>query len=110
MGMPFPNPTDPELCERMRYLDASTSGLAKSPQPAGQLQAPDDTLIACACWNRSVKVTLGMWPRQCDCTLEGSRFLSRLTARQSYVAGAQSGRFRWHAELATLLWEQRFRL
>lgn len=22
VGMPYPNPTDPELCERMRFLDA----------------------------------------------------------------------------------------
>ena len=21
LGMPYPNPTDPELCERMRYLE-----------------------------------------------------------------------------------------
>ena len=48
MGMPFPNPTDPELCERMRYLDASTSGPPQSLQPAGQLQTPDDVPAACA--------------------------------------------------------------
>ena len=38
MGMPFPNPTDPELCERMRYLDASANHPADPLQPEGQLQ------------------------------------------------------------------------
>ena len=32
MGMPFPNPVDPELCERMRFLDAAVSMSAKQPQ------------------------------------------------------------------------------
>ena len=32
MGMPFPNPADPELCERMRFLDAAVSKSAKQPQ------------------------------------------------------------------------------
>ncbi|CAK0764311.1 hypothetical protein CVIRNUC_003145 [Coccomyxa viridis] len=32
MGMPFPNPADPELCERMRFLDTTASKSAKQPQ------------------------------------------------------------------------------
>ena len=41
MGMPFPNPTDPELCERMRYLDASASHPAETRQPVGQPSIPE---------------------------------------------------------------------
>lgn len=38
MGMPFPNPTDPELCERMRFLDTAASSTTKSMQHAGEAQ------------------------------------------------------------------------
>ena len=32
MGMPFPNPVDPELCERVRFLNSTASKSAKQPQ------------------------------------------------------------------------------
>ena len=42
MGMPYPNPTDLELCERMRYLDASTYRPAQSLLPVGQPRSSGD--------------------------------------------------------------------
>ena len=47
MGMPFPNPTDAELCERMRYLDAGASAPADSAQPAGQQHTPERHAVTC---------------------------------------------------------------
>jgi chromosome transmission fidelity protein 1 len=38
VGMPFPNPTDPELCERMRFMDncaASIPAASTASMPAG---------------------------------------------------------------------------
>jgi chromosome transmission fidelity protein 1 len=36
LGMPYPNPSDPELQERMRYLDATAAAPTAAAAPGGQ--------------------------------------------------------------------------
>lgn len=35
VGMPYPNPTDPELCERMAFMDAMAAANDAAAAPAG---------------------------------------------------------------------------
>ena len=52
MGMPFPNPTDPELCERMLFMDcAAQQSAARHPQPGSKGPAPGEALesVPAAC-------------------------------------------------------------
>lgn len=54
MGMPFPNPTDPELCERMHFMDsAAQQSAAGDPQPGSKGPAPGEALesLPAACCN-----------------------------------------------------------
>ena len=37
VGMPFPNPSDPELLERMRYLDCKEDATAETQQQQPQV-------------------------------------------------------------------------
>ena len=56
MGMPFPNPTDPELRERMRFMDsAAQQSAAGHPQPGSKGPAPGEALeyLPAACCNRA---------------------------------------------------------
>lgn len=56
MGMPFPNPTDPELCERMRFMDsAAQQSAAGHPQPGSKGPAPGEELVSvtAACCKRA---------------------------------------------------------
>ena len=40
VGMPFPNPSDPELLERMRYLDCKEDTMPETQQQQQQVASP----------------------------------------------------------------------
>ena len=61
MGMPFPNPTDPELCERMRYLDASAGYPAQYRQPVGQPLTPEGMQLPTSSAETNIVGSLYAW-------------------------------------------------
>jgi hypothetical protein len=51
VGMPFPNPTDPELSERMRFLDNSSLRQTSCVQD-----------VATSCGPEAIGASLGLLP------------------------------------------------
>ena len=45
VGMPFPNPSDPELLERMRYLDCKEDASTETQQQQQQQQQQVASMI-----------------------------------------------------------------